>query len=452
MDNAAQHKKEVPVALCIRRSVRGQVFRAMLLADVIILLLAAALFLYSAERVYGGTDDPRTLYSDVQRRFVAEKSGEGLPNVYYELSMPGKPVRRLNCTVPLRLAACAFAAVFLLELLWLSLLELVNTVRIKRQLKPLDRLAAEAQRLSRAPLDAARSAYANPAELIPAEKFHSLEHAIEDLRPGGTEVRLSTGDADLADLEDAINNLLSRMQESYRQQARFVSDASHELRTPIAVVKGYADMLARWGKSDEKVLAEGISAIQSESEHMNRLVEQLLFLARGDSGRTQLQWADVDLSMLLTEVYEESQMIHPDHVWQLDVPAPLPARGDPAMLKQAVRILVDNAVKYTAPGECIRLRAYQNLRGEAVMEVQDSGIGIGESELPHVFERFYRADPARKLRTGGTGLGLSIAKWIVDRHSGYFELASSPGIGTRFCICLPGTASAGTDQPGTTPI
>ena len=120
------------------------------------------------------------------------------------------------------------------------------------------------------------------------EKFHSLEDAISKISPTSSEERIHIGDSEFKGLEDAINKLLDRMRDSYRQQARFVSDASHELRTPISVIQGYANMLDRWGKSDESVLDESIEAIKSESENMKNLVEQLLFLARGINGKTQL--------------------------------------------------------------------------------------------------------------------------------------------------------------------
>lgn len=160
-------------------------------------------------------------------------------------------------------------------------------------------------------------------------------------------------------------------------------------------------------------------------------------MARGDSGRTQLKLRRIQLAPLVSEVYEESEMIHPEHVWQFQCVDAAEADADDALLKQAVRILVDNAVKYTKPGECIRLRVLLGTDGAPCIEVQDSGIGISEEDMTHVFERFFRADPARNAGTGGTGLGLAIAKWIVDRHGGHFELRSEPGAGTRITICLP---------------
>lgn len=294
----------------------------------------------------------------------------------------------------------------------------------RRFLKPLNRMAETAQRLTDA-------AAARPA--VDEAKFHNLEEAIGQIDLGG---RLSTGDKDLKGLEDAINDLLARMHAAYRQQAQFVSDASHELRTPIAVIQGYAGMLDRWGKDDPQVLEESIAAIKSETDHMKTLVEQLLFLARGDSGRQQLNPEAMDLSALVTEVLEEYRMIDSGHEWRQGALSFAPVDADPAMIKQAARVLIDNAVRYTPEGEPIRLSAGGD--GETSwFEVQDSGIGIGEADVPHIFDRFFRADPARARQSGGTGLGLSIARWIVERHGGWFEVLSRPELGTRIRVNLP---------------
>lgn len=229
---------------------------------------------------------------------------------------------------------------------------------------------------------------------------------------------------------------MGRMRDSYRQQARFVSDASHELRTPIAVIRGYADLLDRWGKTDEKILEESIQAIKSESESMQHLVEQLLFLARGDSGRTPLNVTDFDITDMMKEVWEESVMIDDAHSYRFEGGGVIPGRGDISLIKQAARILIENASKYTPEGGEIILRSLVK-DGHPSFSVQDSGIGISQGDIPHIFERFYRADDSRSKQTGGSGLGLAIAKWIVDRHGGRFEIISRKDIGTRITVILP---------------
>ena len=296
--------------------------------------------------------------------------------------------------------------------------------RIRNILAPINEIALKADELSRLSFS--------------EDKYEVIEKALEKIEPSqaGEEKPLSFGDSDLSGVEAAMNNLLLRMRDGYRQQARFVNDASHELRTPIAVIQGYANMLDRWGKTDPKTLEEGISAIKNESEHMSHLVDQLLFLARGDSGKTTLKLERISICDLIQEIYEESFMIDENHRYILKLPEEvIYVTADPALLKQAVRILTDNAAKYTVAGEEIVLAAGRTENGEPYLQVQDLGIGMAESEIPHIFERFYRSDEARS--SAGTGLGLSIAKWIVDKHKGHFEILSRQELGTRIRIVLP---------------
>ena len=269
------------------------------------------------------------------------------------------------------------------------------------------------------------------------EKFHSLEDAISKISPTSSEERIHIGDSEFKGLEDAINKLLDRMRDSYRQQARFVSDASHELRTPISVIQGYANMLDRWGKSDESVLDESIEAIKSEAENMKNLVEQLLFLARGINGKTQLTITEFSLSDMIKNVVEESKMIDDKHIYSYIKLEDVNIYGDSGLLKQTARILVENAAKYTEEGEDIILKIGRNNKGEAYFSVQDNGIGMDAEDVPHIFERFFRADTARVRKNGGTGLGLSIAKWIIDNHNGYFSVLSRKEVGTRITVYLP---------------
>ena len=297
-----------------------------------------------------------------------------------------------------------------------------DTLKVRSKLSPLQEFADAALKLSE--MD---------GEL--EQRYQKLENAIDNLSPSEEDQNLSTGDAELAGLETAVNKLMARMRDSYRQQARFVSDASHELRTPIAVIRGYADLLDRWGKTDEKILEESIEAIKDESENMQHLVEQLLFLARGDSGRTPLNLSDFDLSEMMREVWEESAMIDKAHDYKFESGGEIPVRGDISLIKQAARILIENASKYTPEGGEIVLKTLVS-DGHPAFSVQDSGIGISQSDIPHIFERFYRADDSRSKQTGGSGLGLAIARWIVERHGGRFEIISRKDIGTRITVIL----------------
>lgn len=298
-----------------------------------------------------------------------------------------------------------------------------GTARVRKILKPLNEIAETAERLSNMVFD--------------EEKFHSLEDAISKISPVASDERIHIGDSEFKGLEDAINKLLDRMRDSYRQQARFVSDASHELRTPISVIQGYANMLDRWGKSDESVLDESITAIKSESENMKNLVEQLLFSARGINGKTQLTIEEFSLSNMIKEVVEESKMIDDKHVYTYINLEEVNVYGDVGLLKQTARILVENAAKYTETGEKIVLKTGKNSKGEPYFSVQDNGIGMDTEDIPHIFERFFRADTARVRKNGGTGLGLSIAKWIIDNHNGYFSVLSRKEIVTRITVYLP---------------
>jgi signal transduction histidine kinase len=197
-------------------------------------------------------------------------------------------------------------------------------------------------------------------------------------------------------------------------------------------------MLDRWGKSDPQVLEEAIEALKNESEHMKELIEQLLFLARGDSGRQNLNVVEMDLNEIVTEVYDESLMIDPDHEYKLVVNEMQPCNftGDIAMVKQSKRILVQNAAKYSGKGDTIKLSAKKETNGVSYI-VQDEGIGMTESDVSHIFERFYRSDVARNSESGGSGLGLSIAKWIVDAHRGSIDVLSREDFGTRFTVHFP---------------
>ena len=189
--------------------------------------------------------------------------------------------------------------------------------RVRRTMAPLNDLALRVDELGRMQLAGG--------------KMETLEQAIE--RASVDSPSVTTGDADLASIEVALNRLLRQMQEAKLQQMRFVNDASHELRTPIAVIQGYVNMLDRWGKEDEAVLNESIEALKNESDHMKDLIEQLLFLARGDSGRNTLKPVEVDLNDLVQEVYEESMMIDETHPYEFSACPGCMVRGDVAMLK-----------------------------------------------------------------------------------------------------------------------
>ncbi len=242
---------------------------------------------------------------------------------------------------------------------------------------------------------------------------------------------------ELSELSKTINSMMDRIEESYDKQKRFVSDVSHELRTPISVISGYANMLSRWGKDDEEILTEGIDNIIQEADTMNDLVQSLLFLARHDNETLRFEPGKVDVSAMMTDISKDAAIANRDVRIFSEIDSPLTAYIDEAKIRQAVRVFIDNAVKYTKDEDkqiFITLRAKPEL---FEISVRDNGIGISAEDLEHVFERFYRADESRTKETGGHGLGLSIAKVIVVSHGGKIKVRSKPGEGSEFTIMLP---------------
>lgn len=329
----------------------------------------------------------------------------------------------------LRIFVGMFAIIMTLELLMLfkSIFSVARTIR--KTLRPIEELARAAKNL-------------NIGGVFTPEQLEVLAGKLDDINATKLDTRIPIDDTqnELKTLASAINGMLDRINESYRSQARFVSDASHELRTPISVIQGYANLLDRWGKKDEKTLQESIDAIKDETANMKGLVEQLLFLARGDNNTMALQIERFELSDLATEVLRETQMIDGGHEYESSVTTVF-INADKSLIKQATRILIDNAMKYTPPGKQIKI-SVSDANSYARLTVQDEGIGIEPESVPQIFERFFRADESRARATGGTGLGLSIAKWITERHGGHLEVLSRQDIGTRISIMLPAAPEA----------
>ena len=261
-------------------------------------------------------------------------------------------------------------------------------------------------------------------------------------------LRLNVSDATDELLEFALtfNRMMDRIEKAYEKQNQFVSDASHELRTPISVIQGYAGMLERWGKDDREILDEAISAIKKESVNMQDLVEKLLFIARNDQGMLILVKEHFDLSGMMGELVKETGMLNTGHEIKSFISPGINIYGDAARIKQALRIFADNALKFTPSDGTVTFRLDQE-DGYAVAVVEDTGIGIPEKDLPHIFDRFYRVDAARERQTGGHGLGLSIARIIILRHGGRIRIASREGGGTRFFIYLPIGDDLGVQSP-----
>jgi len=254
-----------------------------------------------------------------------------------------------------------------------------------------------------------------------------------------TRLDISGSQDELKELAETFNNMLDRIQQSYELQNQFVSDASHELRTPISVIAGYVNLLDRWGKNDTAILIESIEAIKTEAESMKTLIEDLLFLARGDKNTEELQTESFYINELIDEVIKETKLIDSEHDISKDQTTIIQIKGDRKLIKQALRIFIDNSTKYTQPSGKITINCL-NERNQALITIEDNGIGISKEDLPNIFNRFYRADKSRAKETGGTGLGLSIAKWIILKHKGNIEVESRINFGTKITIRL-GTVS-----------
>jgi two-component system sensor histidine kinase ArlS len=251
-------------------------------------------------------------------------------------------------------------------------------------------------------------------------------------------LRLNVNDStdELIEIALTFNRMMDRIEKAYEKQNQFVSDASHELRTPISVIQGYARMLDRWGKEDKDILQESIQAIKKESENMQDLVDKLLFIARNDKDTLVLVKNSFSMTELVEELVRETILLETGRKIESHAEPDIMLYGDRDRIKQALRIFIDNAIKYTEPGQTItiRLTVEDNF---AVVTVRDSGIGIPEEHLPNIFDRFFRVDTSRERNKGGHGLGLSIARIIVLRHGGRIRVASKLGEGTRFKIYFP---------------
>lgn len=241
---------------------------------------------------------------------------------------------------------------------------------------------------------------------------------------------------ELKELAETINEMLDRLDMSYESQKQFVSDASHELRTPIAVIQGYINMLDRWGKKDEKVMEESIEAIKNEAQSMQELVEKLLFLSRHDKKTMKLKKKFFEMSEVVDDMVKETELVAKDRRVVCEGLDKVMVYGDNQALKQAVRVFIENAIKYTKDGDTIAISC-RNKHGDCIICIRDTGIGMTQEDVDHIFERFYRSDNVRNEKIEGHGLGLSIAKLIITKHSGRIRVTSQFTVGTEFVIIIP---------------
>lgn len=258
---------------------------------------------------------------------------------------------------------------------------------------------------------------------------------VKEIKGNELVARLDTKGAkdELKDLAITFNEMMDRIEVFVERQKQFASDASHELRTPVAIIQGYTDMLNRWGKDDPKVLEESIQSITQETANMKNLLEKLLFLSRSDKNTLKVDIQRMNLSQICKDVIKETSFIDDEHDLIPKIEDNVELIGDAALIKELIRILVDNALKYTPEGGVITLSCavtQQNI----LLSVKDTGVGIPKEHIPHLFERFYRVDEARNKHTGGTGLGLAIANQICATHQAKIFVNSTLNEGTEFII------------------
>ncbi len=239
---------------------------------------------------------------------------------------------------------------------------------------------------------------------------------------------------ELADLAETCNDMLARLETAVGQITRFTADASHELRSPLALIRTVADSALRTPGLNPEI-AFAFQEIVGESEQASRLLSDMLTLARSDSGHADTAFEEVDVCALAREVTEKMRGFIEEKGQTLFVQSPdqpILINGDSPKLKRLLFILIDNATKYTPSNGSISVTVKDTPSGPCVA-VRDTGIGISRAALPHLFERFYRAESARGGQEG-TGLGLAIAKWIADVHRAVIEVESQPGKGSIFCL------------------
>jgi signal transduction histidine kinase len=239
---------------------------------------------------------------------------------------------------------------------------------------------------------------------------------------------------EIGSLIEAFNQTLERLETLFTSQQRFLADVSHELRTPLTVIKGNVDLMRRMKSLDE----ESLTSIDQESGRLTRLVGGLLLLAQAESGSVSLDMRPVELDTLTLEVFQEMKVLAGGKIeLKLTEIDQLQVNGDRDRLKQVLLNLVGNAIQYTPQDGNVFL-SLGKVAEQARLIIRDTGPGIPSEDLPHIFERFYRAEKSRtRGKATGFGLGLSIANWIVEKHGGRIEVDSKEGQGTTFCIWLP---------------
>lgn len=266
--------------------------------------------------------------------------------------------------------------------------------------------------------------------------IHSMSRMMKEITVSDLSARIDEQkiNTELRQLAGNFNQMMDRLEQSYETQSQFVSDASHELRTPISVISGYADILNRWGSEDPAVLKEAIGAIGVQCAAINELLERLLTVSRTETGQAALDIKRREIYPIIKELQKDFSIVAGGRTLSLDVPRSQLVSCDAAALRQVLVVLLDNAVKFTAEDGNIRIFS-EDTADSVLIGVADDGIGIPEDRLPKIFDRFYKADPARSQK--GYGLGLSIAKKLCDAMQVEITVQSITDKGTTFTVKFP---------------
>jgi heavy metal sensor kinase len=260
-------------------------------------------------------------------------------------------------------------------------------------------------------------------------------------------IDVASTQSELGRLAQVLNTTFERLEQAFAQQVRFTADASHELRTPVAVILAQTDMARRKERTPEEY-REVVEACYSAAERMKVLVDGLLTLTRSDSGRLDLDVQEFHLEEVVEECAELLRPMARERGVTVELDSrPLAVEGAPEQICQVITNLLANAIQYNRPGGNARVKLEEE-GTEAVVTFSDSGVGISKEHIPRIFDRFYRVDPARSSRSTGIGLGLAITKAIVDAHRGTISCESVPGVGTTFTVRLPKRSRVGTGPPG----
>ena len=244
-------------------------------------------------------------------------------------------------------------------------------------------------------------------------------------------------DDELDRLSDTLNGMFARLDDAFRRVTQFSADASHELRTPVAIIRTTAEV-TRQRPRTEVEYTEALDRILAESERTSQLIDDLLLLARADADAERLVMEPMDLAETVRDTCDQGRILADASGvrFTADLPRDCPAVGELQALRRLFLILLDNAVKYTPAGGIVNVGMTVE-EGRATIDVRDTGVGIPAADAPRIFERFYRVATDRSRQTGGVGLGLAIARWIATCHGGTISVESEPGVGSVFHVILP---------------